>query len=167
MTIQINHELKNLIPPLTTEEYKSLELSLLNEGCRDAIVLWNNTIVDGHNRFEICNKYNIEFRTTSKEFKDIKHAKIWIIDNQKSRRNLTEGWKYELSQTKKSILLELGKRSQGMRTDLLSTVDKKLEPHDTRQEIASELDWSTGKVGMADVVWKEASDEKGTRSSSL
>jgi len=41
----------------------------------------------------------------------------------------------------------------------LSTIDKKLEPHDTRKEIADELGWSTGKVAMADKVWKKAEPE--------
>lgn len=159
MEIKINNELQELIPQLTPEEYHGLELNIINEGCRDALVLWNDILVDGHNRYEICTKHNIEFKTIQKEFKDIENVKLWIIDNQKSRRNLTEGWKYELSQLKKNILLELGKKTQGIRTDLLSTVDKKLDSHNTQKEIANELGWSTGKVGMADVVWKKASDE--------
>jgi len=32
----------------------------------------------------------------------------------------------------------------------LSIVDKKLEPNNTRSEIAKTLNWSTGKVAMAD-----------------
>ena len=41
-------------------------------------------------------------------------------------------------------------------TDLLSTIDKKLDAHNTQKEIAKELGWSTGKVAMADKVWKDA-----------
>jgi hypothetical protein len=157
--IKINNELKNLLPALTPEEYKLLEISLINEGCRMPLTLWDETIIDGHNRYKICSKYNIEFQIDQIKFKNIDEAKIWIIDNQKSRRNITEGWKYKLSLLKREILMELGKQSQGTRTDLLSTVDKMLEPHNTQKEIAKELGWSTGKVGVADKVWKIATDE--------
>ena len=39
----------------------------------------------------------------------------------------------------------------------LSIVDKPL--HNTRKTIANDLGWSTGKVAMADKVWKEATPE--------
>lgn len=38
------------------------------------------------------------------EFASKDDAKIWMIDNQKGRRNLTDGWKWELAQAKKKIL---------------------------------------------------------------
>ena len=43
---------------------------------RDAIVSWNSTIIDGHNRYEICKKHNIEFQTFEKKFEDILDAKL-------------------------------------------------------------------------------------------
>ena len=38
--VKIDDEFSSLIPALTEDEYKRLEASILNEGCRDAIVLW-------------------------------------------------------------------------------------------------------------------------------
>ena len=64
---EIDKELAALIPPLTPEEYSGLEQSILAEGCRDAIILWNNIIVDGHNRYRICKAHNIPYRTETKE----------------------------------------------------------------------------------------------------
>ncbi|MBP5434064.1 DNA modification methylase [Ruminococcus sp.] len=87
--ILIDDEFKNLIPPLTDEEYKGLEDSIVKEGCRDALILWGNTLIDGHNRYEICTKHNIPFKTIEKEFASRDDALLWMIDNQKSRRNLT------------------------------------------------------------------------------
>lgn len=76
------------------------------------------------------------------------------------RRNLPDYIKFELIQKKKEILLEIGKKTQGMRTDLLSPSDKKLEePHDTRKLIAKDLGWSTGKVAMAEMVYKKGPEE--------
>ena len=61
--MKIDAEFQSLIPPLTYEEKKMLEESILSEGCRDAIVVWNDTIIDGHNRYEICKKHGIHFET--------------------------------------------------------------------------------------------------------
>ena len=89
VNIIVDNEFKNLIPPLTAEERKGLEESILKEGCRDALILWNNTLIDGHNRYEICTKHNIPFKTIQKDFKSRDEAFLYMIDNQKSRRNLT------------------------------------------------------------------------------
>ena len=85
-------------------------------------------------------------------------AKVWMIDNQKGRRNLTDGWKFELAQTRKALLAEKGKKvydeTVGRPKKSLSKVDN--DKHNTQQELAKDLGWSTGKVAMADKVWKEA-----------
>lgn len=87
--IKIDDEFKNLIPPLTDDEYKGLEESILKEGCRDSLVTWNDILIDGHNRYEICVKHGIAFQTTEKDFKSRDEVLLWMINNQKSRRNLT------------------------------------------------------------------------------
>jgi len=158
--IQIKDEFKKLIPALTAEEFKQLEQNCLDEGIREKIITWNGFIIDGHNRYEIATRWNLEYETEAKRFKDENEVKLWMIDNQNGRRNLTDGWKYKLQQIKKEILLEKGKKTQGTRTDILSIVDKKLEPkHNTQKIIAKTLNWSTGKVAMADIVFKKATPE--------
>ncbi|MGA1738713.1 MAG: hypothetical protein ACO4AM_05480, partial [Candidatus Nanopelagicaceae bacterium] len=114
--LKIDPILKDLIPPLQPDEYKVLEESIKAEGCRDKIVTWRGYIVDGHNRYDICTRYGIEYETDERFFEDIEAVKVWMIDNQKGRRNLTDGWKWELAQTRKAILAEKGKETQGMRT---------------------------------------------------
>lgn len=158
--MKVNEEFKRLIPALSVEEFKQLEANILSEGIRDPLVVWNGYLVDGHNRYTIASQHGLEYKTVNKEFKDGNAVKIWMIDNQNGRRNLTDGWKYKLQQIRKEILLEKGKETQGTRTDILSIVDKKLEPkHNTQQEIAKALNWSTGKVAMADIVFKKATPE--------
>ena len=88
--LEIVKEFKNLIPPLTKEEYSLLEQNILKDGIRDPLVLWGDMICDGHNRFEIANKHNLEFKTINKEFDSVEQVKIWIIENQLGRRNLNE-----------------------------------------------------------------------------
>ena len=62
-TLTIDPEFKRLLPALRPEEFRLLEESILAEGCRDPIVVWENIIVDGHNRYEICQKNHLEFKT--------------------------------------------------------------------------------------------------------
>jgi len=80
-----------LLPKLTTEERNALEESLREEGCRDPIVTWRGTIIDGHNRYSICQKHKIPFRIkTMDDLLNEDAVKTWIINNQLSRRNLTD-----------------------------------------------------------------------------
>ena len=160
--LEIKEEFKKLIPPLTVEEFKQLEQNCLDEGIREKIITWNGFIIDGHNRYEIATRWNLDYQTESKYFKNENDVKIWMIDNQNGRRNLTDGWKYKLQQNRKEILLEKGKEKMSLGGELkeaLSTIDKPLPKHDTRKQIAKALDWSTGKVAMADIVFKKATPE--------
>ncbi len=159
MSLLINDEFRELIPSLSDSEYAELEQSILAEGCREALAVWNGIIVDGHNRYEICTKHGIPFRTREVQFASEDEAKLWIISNQLARRNISEYARFELVEKRKSILLEMGKRTQGMRTDLLSNIDKKFEPHNTQKQLATELKWSTGKVAMAEIVQESAPDD--------
>lgn len=88
--LSIDDEFQSLIPPLSCDEYERLEKSIIAEGVRDPIVTWNGTIIDGHNRYGICRKHGIWFRTTEREFESRDAAKIWIIENQFGRRNLSK-----------------------------------------------------------------------------
>jgi len=87
--IIIDEEFRFLLPALDDETYARLEEDLLKNGCRDALVLWNNILIDGYNRYSICTKHNIEFKTIDMEFDSREDVLIWIISNQVSRRNLT------------------------------------------------------------------------------
>ena len=93
--LTVDEEFKSIIPPLTREEYANLEASLRSEGCREAIIAWNGVIVDGHNRYELCRKWNIPYRVMNISFSSREAAVSWICLNQLSRRNLTrEAYKY-------------------------------------------------------------------------
>ena len=63
--LKIDPEFKDLIRPLRRKEYLQLEENILDEGCRDPIIVWNDYIIDGHNRYSICTKYSIPFNTVS------------------------------------------------------------------------------------------------------
>jgi len=97
MELKIDSEFRDLIPPLSPEELSNLEQSLQAEGCRDAILTWNDFIIDGHNRFSLCTKLGIPFRTEAREFESRNDVCIWMIQNQFGRRNLDNYVKGSLS----------------------------------------------------------------------
>ena len=88
--LKIDPEFKDLIRPLRRKEYLQLEENILDEGCRDPIIIWNDYIIDGHNRYSICTKYSIPFNTLSKDFASREEVIVWICKNQLGRRNITE-----------------------------------------------------------------------------
>lgn len=110
--IEIDKDFKSLIPPLQREEYEQLEASLKSEGCRDPLVLWNSFIIDGHNRFEICTRLGIEFKTVAREFPDRAAVKLWMIDNQMGRRNLADIDRIALARKREEILKPAAKANQ-------------------------------------------------------
>ena len=87
--LSINPELQRLIPPLTREEYQQLESNVLAEGIREAILIWNGTVVDGHNRYNIAQHHGLEYDTSEMYFKSLDDCKEWMILNQFGRRNLS------------------------------------------------------------------------------
>ncbi|MBP0599776.1 hypothetical protein J8I26_16815 [Herbaspirillum sp. LeCh32-8] len=105
MNIVINEELQKYIDPLTPNEYASLERSILAEGCRDALVLWGEVLVDGHNRYEICRKYELPFNTVQNEsFKSLDDVLLWMIDNQLGRRSVSDFQRGMLALRKRDIM---------------------------------------------------------------
>ena len=90
MTIQIDPEIANLCRSLSDSELAGLERSLQSDGCRDALVLWRDVLLDGHNRHAICARARIEYRTVQAAGIETRQDALnWVIDNQLARRNLT------------------------------------------------------------------------------
>ena len=92
--ITILKELREHIIPLGEEELFLLQKSLVKEGCREPLMVWEKSenqlvLIDGHNRFKICQKNDIPFKVKKIKFNNIEGAKLWMIDNQIGRRNLT------------------------------------------------------------------------------
>lgn len=105
MNITVNEELLAYIDPLTPDEHEALERSLLAEGCRDALVLWGEVLVDGHNRHGICSKHGIPFNTVQNtQFKSMDDVHLWMIDQHLGRRSLSDFQRGVLALRKKDIL---------------------------------------------------------------
>jgi len=105
LNITINEELRSFIDPLTPVEYAALERSLLADGCRDALVLWRDVLIDGHNRYDICTKHGIQFRTVNNDkFDSLEDVMLWVIDNNLARRSVSDFQRGMLALRKKEIV---------------------------------------------------------------
>ena len=112
MDIIVNEELKAYIDPLTQDEHDVLERSLLAEGCRDALVLWGDVLVDGHNRYGICSKHGIPFTTVQNaRFKSMDDVHLWMIEQHLGRRSVSDYQRGVLALRKRDIL-EIRRRSE-------------------------------------------------------
>ena len=91
INLKIDPEFQSQIPPLTDDEFKQLEENILKEGkLLSPLIVWGNTLVDGHNRYAILQKHpEIYFSTMPLRFENREEAVAWICRNQLGRRNLS------------------------------------------------------------------------------
>lgn len=91
MTYTILPELQTYLPEMQRGEAEGLREQIARDGCRDPIVLWRGTIVDGHHRAQICAELGIEppIVDYSHKFTDIRAVKAWMTANLVGRRNVT------------------------------------------------------------------------------
>lgn len=88
--LAVDPEFQKLIAPLSAAEKALLQESLLNEGCREPICIWNNIIIDGHDSYEICTANHIPYTTKPFFLETRNDVIIWICSKQLERRNITE-----------------------------------------------------------------------------
>jgi hypothetical protein len=135
--ITIDREFRGLIPALSQEEREQLEANIVEHGgARDALVVWqrddgDDILLDGHNRYEICERLGLPYEVEYLEFATRDEAADWMDRNQLGRRNLS----------KQDYKLLLGRRynrakKQGERTDLTS--GKSCQKSTTAERIAKD-----------------------------
>lgn len=104
--ITVLEPLQNLIQPLQEEEFQGLEKNIIENGCKDSLVIWQTTekiinlnsetdneifiLIDGHNRYKICSIHHITFNIVLMFFADLQAAKNYMLDLQMGRRNLNQ-----------------------------------------------------------------------------
>ena len=148
--LMIDPEFESLIMPLKPDEYAELEKSILEEGCRDPIITWKGAIVDGHNRYTICRKHSLEFKTVERDFESRDDAKVWMIRNQIGRRNLNDYERSRLALKMKPLISKKAKENQIRKPKSVpqNSVEQKI---DTQKELAKIADVSRrGWAGRGD-----------------
>jgi len=124
-------------------------------------------LIDGHNRHAICTKHDLPFDTVEMEFATKAHARIWMRENQKGRRNLTPAWLIELELGNKADFLEISgdskkeklkgnQNASKVKTELSQNDNIVLPKANTQKQIAKAAGVSTGQVGMAEQVKKKS-----------
>ena len=108
----IDAEFKALIPALTKDEFSQLEENILRDGIQDPLKIWNGTLIDGHNRYEIAQRHGLTFSTTEMNFSSRDDVIVWIIKNQFGRRNLSAYDRSLLALRLKPILAAKAKEKQ-------------------------------------------------------
>lgn len=144
--IRILPELEQLIPPLLADELLQLEQNILREGCREALLVWQTTedilnssatagtpvyvLIDGHNRYGICQQHGIDFKIHLIDFKSLFDVRQYMIDNQLGRRNLTpeqisylRGMKYLSEKKEKGKYERLDHKGQNVLYDVSDLPD--------------------------------------------
>ena len=175
--LHIDPEFRDKIPPLTSEEYRQLEENILEDGeVYEPIVIWNGTIVDGHNRWKIiCDHWDVlekKYRTKDMNFPDKWAAFEWMYKKQLGRRNLNDDQRTNLmgklyDSRKKSRGAPLGNENAKKQRDQNELIEN--GPNKAAREIANELgvgvstvkrayEYSQGIDALAEVS-KEAADE--------
>lgn len=171
MNILVNEDLKAYIDPLSTDEHDALERSLLKEGCRDALVLWGDILVDGHNRYGICQKHGIPFQTLqSKQFHSIEDVHLWMIDQHLGRRSVSDFQRGVLALRRRAILADrktaaiaatapAQQDSDAVESSATAGVTAAAEPAQSREDLARLARLSSNQVVMIERIQKQAAAE--------
>jgi len=160
--IKINEDFKKLIPPLTQEEYKQLEDNILKEGIREKIITWDGYIIDGHNRYEIAQKWGLDCQSESMHFKDEDEVKEWMILNQFGRRNLSNYQRSVLALELESVFSKKAKENQISslkKGTSVPQISAKREPIDTRKELSKVANVSHDTIAKVKHIEAKATPE--------
>ena len=168
LNITINEELRSFIDPLTPVEYAALERSLLADGCRDALVLWRDVLIDGHNRYDICTKHGIPFRTVNNDkFDSLEDVMLWVIDNNLARRSVSDFQRGMLALRKKEIVAARAAQRAAQRAAEAPPDQPAPEPADdpvdppwsTREDVAKAARVSANTLSQIERIRKTAAPE--------
>ena len=162
----IDKEFEDLLPVLTPEESEKLENSILQYGMLDPIKIWEEPdtgewiIIDGHNRYNILKKNNIEWHYWQDykimgELETREDVKQWMLEQQLGRRNLSDAEKYEIVQKFKSVFQKKAKENQSLGGKGLANLPKV----DTRKEMAKASGVSEGTYRKLDTVMQSGNEE--------
>jgi hypothetical protein len=90
-SLKVNPSFQSLIPLQARGELLALEQSIVDEGCRDPLLVWkgHNVVLDGHTRRELCMKHKQRVKVREVELPDEKAAVEFVLKIQRQRRNLT------------------------------------------------------------------------------
>lgn len=171
MNLLIDNDFRDILPPLSTEEYAELEKSVKEKGVLSPILTWNGYIVDGHNRYAICQKNGITtFEVKEMQFGSKDEVLEWILSHQLGRRNLNDfqrnevALKYEkvIAERMRERQIENGKkRSDEMHNPRSGPFEPLLENKTSkRKELAKIAGTSEGSIQRSKLIIEHGTQEQ-------
>src|ERR1044072_5416133 len=160
LDITLNDELRSFIDPLTPVEYAALERSLLAEGCRDALVLWRDVLIDGHNRYDICRKHYLPFRTVyNNRFDSLDEVMLWVIDNNLARRSVSDFQRGMLALRRKELVAARAAQRGAEAAEQETAEAPKDPPWHTREDVAKAARVSANTLSQIERIRKTAAPQ--------
>jgi ParB/Sulfiredoxin domain len=176
LAISVDPEFQTLIAPLSAQEFDLLKGQILERGCLEPLYVWKTDagriLLDGHNRLEICTRFQKSYTTVNIKLDSRDEAKLWILEHQAGRRNLTDDqraviWN-EIREARSAIVkAERSAKANAARaaTSSLSVkIDDKVTPvvppvvppskKDTRAAVAEEAKLPENKLKVAQTLKK-------------
>lgn len=135
----IDPEFAALIPAPTQQERELLEASLVQDGCREPLVVWQqgSILLDGHNRLEICARLGIPFTTRAITLKDRDAAVLWVLNNQLGRRNLSDIDRISLASKREPLIKAAAAGKRKRRAVVPQKSAEQPPPMESRKEAAA------------------------------
>jgi hypothetical protein len=113
MEIKINPKYLALVPRPSTDEYKALQVDIVENGCREPIIVNpQGEILDGHTRYDICFLHDLPYKTEVREFPSIVDEMLYVINTNRLRRHLSNYQLIELAKPLQELWTEKAKQRQ-------------------------------------------------------
>ena len=155
----VDEELERVAPPLAENELEILKADILEHGCKFPLIVWGDTIVDGHNRYRICKEEGIPFGIEQMDVADKTEAKLWIVKNQLGRSNHKDFQRCEMV-----LPLEEELKEEAHAAQLAGLIQNTVLPnlakrHTTRATLAKMAGVAQGTLDKVKVLIIEADEE--------
>lgn len=89
----VNEDFKILIQPKSNDYFDKLEETIFDNGCHAPIEIWENYIVDGHKRYDICKEWEISFQIKRLDLQDENEVISYLCGQQLKRDDLTNEYR--------------------------------------------------------------------------
>jgi hypothetical protein len=148
LEIKVNPEYEKILPKLSGEEFEALKASIWNDGQLYPIIInQKGVILDGHNRYHVCEELKITPKTFTMSFDDPLLEKKFVIEVNLKRRHLNYFQKAEMGMALMDIEKVLAKQRQ--EKDLPSLEGK------SRHETTAAAQVSQ-KIGVSEATFERA-----------
>ncbi len=112
MTLKINPQYREITCELSKNDYSSLKESIKNNGLWNGIIVNSDGIIlDGHQRYNICQELNITPKTIIKEFESPSHERIFVGDCALAGKHLVPLQRIKISQIIRPELEKIAKQN--------------------------------------------------------